>query len=297
MIWSLPILGGAVAALAAVAIGLPSPKAAKCGVFPKNNPWNQRVDHAPVSGRSAIYIGHLGSGATLNADFSVPFTTVPGSQRKVPVSFDYRRSSDRGPYPIPPNAPVEEGTDRHLIVVDRGNCRLYELYRARAIDGGARWVAGSGAIWSLRSNHLRPRGWTSADAAGLPILPGLARFDEVRRGAINHALRFTANDIRDSYVYPARHSDGDSGSGNAPPMGTRFRLRPSFDTSHFPRQARIILTALKRYGMILADSGKPYLLTGAPSGGWNDSDLASLERVKGSDLQVVDTRGLPKPGR
>jgi hypothetical protein len=292
------LLGGGVAAFATGAIGLPSSSAAKCPVFPRNNPWNQRVDHAPVSRRSSAYVSTLGRDESLEADFSIPYTTVPKSQRKVPVSFDYRRTSDHGPYPIPPDAPIEQGTpDRHVIIVQRDSCRLYELYRARPLDGGARWAAGSGATWNLRSNHLRPRGWTSADAAGLPIFAGLARYDEVKHGKIDHALRFTAYNIRWNYVYPARHSDGDSGSRNAPPMGTRFRLRPSFDTSGFPKQARIILKALKRYGMFLADSGAPFLLSGAPSGDWNDDDLDALRRVKGSDLQAVDTSRLPKPAR
>jgi hypothetical protein len=297
ILWATPLLAAAVAALAAGAIGLAPSSAPKCKIFPRNNPWNQRVDHAPVSRRSGTYIAHLGRDASLFADVTVPYTTVPGSQRKVRVSFEYRRTSDHVPYPIPPDAPIEDGDDRHVIVLDRDKCRLYELYDARPIDGGGRWAAGSGATWNLRSNRLRPRGWTSADAAGLPILAGLIRYDEVKRGRIDHALRVTAYDIRSTFVYPARHSDGDTDSRSAPPMGTRFRLRPSFDTSRFPRQARIILVALKRYGMFLADTGKPYLITGAPSDGWNHDDLESLRRVKGSDLQVVDTSGLPKPER
>lgn len=294
--WATPLLVAVVAALATGAIGLPDSGGPGCRIFPRNNPWNQRVDHAPVSRRSAAFIAHLGPGNSLAPDFTVPFNTVPASQRKVPVNFDYRRVSDRGPYPIPQNVQVEDASDRHVIVLQRGSCKLYELYDAHPAGGG-RWAAVSGAIWNLRSNHLRPRGWTSADAAGLPILPGLARYDEVRRGRIDHALRFTAYGARSTFVYPARHTDGDSGSPNAPPMGTRLRLRPGFDVSRFPRQARVILTALKRYGMFLADTGGPYLITGAPSDGWNYDQLDTLRRVKGSDLQVVDTRRLPKPGR
>jgi hypothetical protein len=296
MIWAVPLLAAVVATVATGAIGLAPSGASPCHVFPRNNPWNQRVDHAPVSQRSGVYISHLGPSHALADDFTVPYTTVPASQRKVPVSFEYRRVSDHGPYPIPPNVHVEDASDRHVIVLQRGSCKLYELYDAHALAGGKRWAAVSGAIWNLRSNHLRPRGWTSADAAGLPILPGLARFDEVKRGRIDHALRFTAYGIRSTFVYPARHSDGESRSPGAPPMGTRFRLRPSFDVSRFPRQARIILTALKRYGMFLADTGGPYLITGAPSDGWNYDDLSALRRVKGSDLQVVDSRRLPRPG-
>jgi hypothetical protein len=304
MILALALFGGAVAALATGAIGLPSSvvrpstNAGGCRIFPANNPWNQRIDRAPVARRSGRFVGELGLGESLMADFSIPYATVSGSQPKVRVSFENRRESDRGPYPIPPNAPVEGGTpDKHVIVLERDNCRLYELYNAHPINGGARWAAGSGATWNLRSNHLRPRGWTSADAAGLPILPGLARYDEVKRGKIDHALRFTAYNIRWNYVYPARHSDGDSGSADAPPMGTRFRLRRGFDTSRFPPQSKVILKALKRYGMILADTGAPIQVSGAPSGGWNDGDLESLTRVKGRDFEAVDTGRLPTPGR
>jgi hypothetical protein len=291
------LAGVAVTAVATCgASGQPSSEAPACGVFPADNPWNQRIDGAPVHRRSKAFIRHLGRKASLLADFSIPYTTVPASQPKVPVSFFYDQS-DRGPYPIPPNAPIERGTpDRHVIVLDRDECRLYELYKARRIAKGKRWRAGSGAIWDLKRNHFRPRGWTSADAAGLPMFPGLARYDELARGGIDHALRFTADDIRSTFVYPARHTDGRSHSRNAPPMGARFRLRRSFDVSKFPPQARAILAALKRYGMILADSGDPYLLSGAPSKGWDFEDLESLRRVKGSDLQAVDTRRLPKPG-
>jgi hypothetical protein len=297
LIWGLPVIGIAVAVVATGAVGLAPSNAPACRLLPANNPWNQRVDGAPVVGRSRAFIAHLGSNASVFADFSIPYVTVPSSQRRVPVRFHYWRESDRGRYPIPPNAPVEPGTpDRHVIVLDRDRCRLYELYKARRLAGGKRWRAGSGAIWNLRSNRLRPRGWTSADAAGLPILPGLARFDEAQRGEIDHALRFTAEDVRDAYVYPARHSDGRSSSRNAPPMGSRFRLRADFDTSGFPPQAQVILETLKRYGMILADSGPAFSLGGTPAAGWNLDDLESLRRVKGRDLEVVDTGRQPKPG-
>jgi hypothetical protein len=296
IIWALALVGVALAAVATGAVGLPPTRAPACALLPADNPWNQRVDGAPVLSQSADFAQHLGADASVFADFSIPYVTVPGSQRRVPVRFHYWRESDRGRYPIPRNPPVERGTpDRHLLVLDRDNCRLYELYKARRVKGRKSWRAGSGAIWNLRSNRLRPKGWTSADAAGLPILPGLARFDEVRRGVIDHALRFTAEGIRDTYVYPARHSDGRSSSSGAPPMGARFRLRASFDTSSFPPQSKVILEALKRYGMILADSGPAFSLGGAP-GGWNGDDLDSLRRVKGHDLEAVDTSGLPQPG-
>jgi hypothetical protein len=296
IILALALAAAAVTAVATGAIGLPPAKAPACPVLPADNPWNQPVDRAPALSRSAAYTEHLGANASVFADFSIPYVTVPRSQRRVPVHFHYWRESDRGRYPIPRNAPVERGTpDRHLLVLDRDNCRLYELYKARPVKGGKSWRAGSGAIWNLRSNRLRPKGWTSADAAGLPILPGLARFEEVRRGVIDHALRFTAEGIHNTYVYPARHTDGRSGSSGAPPMGSRFRLRASFDTSGFPPQSRVILEALKRYGMILADSGPAFSLGGAP-GGWNRDDLDALRRVKGRDLEAVDTSGLPQPG-
>ena len=186
----------------------------------------------------------------------------------MPVSFDYADESDRGRYPIPPRAPIEGGPgssgDRHVIVVDRSRCRLYELFDAHPLAGGARWHAGSGAIFNLRSNRLRPRGWTSADAAGLPILPGLARYDEVRRGRINHALRFTASRTRRAFVYPARHFASELTDPDLPAMGQRLRLKRGFDISRFPRQSRIVLSALKRYGMILADNGSSWYVSGAP---------------------------------
>jgi hypothetical protein len=205
------------------------------------------------------------------------------------VSFDYADESDRGPYPIPRHVPIEAGSDRHVLLVDRDACRLYELYAAR--HGAAGWHAGSGAIWSLRSNHVRPAGWTSADAAGLPILPGLARYDEVRAGTIRHALRFTVPRTRRAYVYPARHYASASTDPELPPMGLRVRLRAGFDTSGFPRQARIVLEALERYGMILADNGSPWFVTGAPSPHWDDEALHTLGRVHGSDLEVVGPTG------
>jgi hypothetical protein len=220
-------------------------------------------------------------------------------QKRVHVSFQYAAESNRGPYPIPRNAPVEGGRgsdgDRHVIVVDRSRCRLYELFAAYPVKGVASWRAGSGAVWSLRSNHMRPRGWTSADAAGLPILPGLARYYEARRGRIDHALRFTAPRTRKVFVYPARHYASDLTDPALPAMGQRLRLKRGYDISHFPRQARIVLTALKRYGMILADNGSPWYVSGAPSSGWSNDDLHTLQRVPGSAFEVVDSSRLKRP--
>jgi hypothetical protein len=254
-------------------------------------------------------VASIGAGDHLHADFGsglyagrpigIPYTTVPRSQRRVPVRFGYADESNRGPYPIPRNAPVEGGRssdgDRHVIVVDRSRCRLYELYAAYAERGGARWRAGSGAVWSLRSNRMRPRGWTSADAAGLPILPGLARYDEVRRGRIDHALRFTAARTRRAFIYPARHFASNLTDPDLPAMGQRLRLKRGYDIAHFPRQARIVLSALKRYGMILADNGAPWYVSGAPSRGWGNDDLHSLQRVPGSAFEVVDSSRLKRP--
>jgi hypothetical protein len=297
-------------ALVALAPGSTVKRAPRCQVFPPDSHWNVRVDSLPVASDSAALVRSIGLDRPVHPDFGaglyegrpigIPYTTVSRRQRRVRVSFDYADESDRGRYPIPRRAPIEGGRnsdgDRHVIVVDRDRCRLYELFAAHPQEGGRRWRAGSGAVWSLRSNRLRPRGWTSADAAGLPILPGLARYEEVRRGAIDHALRFTAQRTRRAYVYPARHFASSDSDPDLPPMGARVRLRAGFDTSGFPRQARIVLTALKRYGMILADNGSPWFISGAPSSGWNNEDLHELRRVRGADFEVVDTSSLPRPG-
>jgi hypothetical protein len=296
----LPALGLLVAIaflVAPRAPALPLPDAPGCPVFPSDNPWNQRVDGLPAAKRSDTFIRWMGQEDPLYTDFYMPYASVGAKQRRVPVSFFYDSSSDHGRYPIPKNAPVEPGTpDRHVLIVDRDRCKLYELYKARKVRGGRRWRAGSGAIWNLRSNHLRPYGWTSADAAGLPILPGLARYDEVERGVIDHAIRVTGHQVRNKFVYPARHSDGRSRSHKAPPMGTRIRLKASFDITRFPPQAQVILRALQQYGMILADSGAPWFINGTPSGSWDRRQLGTLGAVKGRDFEVVDTSSLPKPG-
>jgi hypothetical protein len=309
-------LGLARASLAALAVTLiaapeawGAPRVGGCPVFPKNNPWNQRVDRLPVVANSDAIVNSIGLRDTMPADFGsglwdggpigIPFTTVAGSQARVPVSFEYADESDRGPYPIPPRAPIEGGRgadgDRHVIVVDRKRCRLYELFAAYPRGGGASWAAGSGAIWNLRSNRLRPRGWTSADAAGLPILPGLARYDEVKRGHIDHALRFTADRTRQAFIYPARHFASDLTNRNLPAMGQRLRLSRGYDISRFPRQARIVLKALKRHGMILADNGSSWYLSGAPDPRWSNDQLHTLDQVPGSAFEVVDTSKLPRP--
>jgi hypothetical protein len=282
------------------------PSAPRCRIFPKSNPWNQRIDDLPKHPRSAKIVRSIGRNEGLHPDFGsgrwegarigIPYTTVPRDQRKVPVRFHYASESDDGPYPIPKDAPIEGGRasdgDRHVIVVDRGRCKLYELFAAYPRDGGDRWRAGSGAIWDLGSNKLRPKGWTSADAAGLPILPGLARFGEVKRGEIKHALRFTVSRTRRKYVYPARHYASDLRSRRLPAMGQRLRLKESFDVSGYPRQVRVILRALKRYGMIVADNGSDWYISGAPHPGWNNEGLHELHDVLGRHFEVVDTSGL-----
>jgi hypothetical protein len=275
------------------------PAAPRCSVFPKTNPWNQRVDTLPVADNSAEIISSIGAGTGLHADFGsglwqgtpigIPITVVGRRQAKSRVSFEYSGESDRGQYPIPRNVKIEGGRsstgDRHALIVDRNSCRLYELYALYPKAHG--WRAGSGAIWSLRSNRLRPAGWTSADAAGLPILPGLARYDEVRRGVIDHALRFTVQRTRRAYVFPARHFASNSNDPSLPPMGLRLRLKASFDVGGYPRQARIVLVALKRYGMLVADNGSSWYITGAPDPHWSNDQLHTLGRVKGSDFEVV----------
>jgi hypothetical protein len=289
----------------------PLPGAKSCPIFPRTSQWNARVDRLPVLAGSGAMVRSIGVDAHMHADFGsglwdggpigIPYVTVPRGQKRLPVRFDYADESDRGRYPIPPRAPVEGGRgsdgDRHVIVVDRSRCRLFELFAAYPDEGGARWRAGSGAVWNLRSNRLRPRGWTSADAAGLPILPGLARYDEVRRGAIDHALRFTVPRTRRAFVYPARHFASSLEDPALPAMGQRFRLKSGFDISRFPRQSRVVLRALKRYGMILADNGSAWYLSGAPNRGWDNDDLHSLHGVPGSAFEAVDTSSLPRPKR
>jgi hypothetical protein len=280
-----------------------------CPVFPADNPWNQRVNTLPVAKNSAALIAQIGLSSPVHPDFGtvyngapngIPYAVVSNATKRVPVSFQYASESDGHLYPLPRNAPIEGGPrssgDRHVIVVNKDTCTDYELFAAYPLSGGARWKAGSGAIFSLRSDKLRPAGWTSADAAGLPILAGLAIYGEAASGAIRHALRFTAPCTSAHYVYPARHEAGSCGSG-APPMGLRVRLEASVNISHLPRQARIVAQALKTYGMILADNGSPWYISGAPSPHWNDDALHELGQLSGRDFQVVDTGSLPHPGR
>ena len=290
----LPLQGAAADAVARVTI----PGAPKCEIFPSDNVWNERVDTLPVASDSSTMVASIGLNAYLHPDFSsikggdygIPYNVVGSSVSKKKVKFQYASQSDKGPYPIPKSPKIEGGSDRHVLIVQRNTCRLYELYAAHKTASG--WKAGSGAIWDLSSNALRPAGWTSADAAGLPILPGLVRYDEVAAGAIDHALRFTAPETQKAYIYPARHYASDSTDPTLPPMGLRVRLKASVDISRFGPQARVLLTALKQYGMILADNGSPWYVSGSPSAGWNDDDLHQLQQLHGSDFEVVDTSTL-----
>jgi hypothetical protein len=276
------------------------PRLAGCPVFPASNVWNQRVDRLPVHPDSARLMRSIGLGEPLHPDFGsfegygIPWNVVDGATPRSEVSFIWPDESDAGPYPIPDGPRIEGGSDRHILMIDRDACRLYELFAAEGGPDG-RWAAGSGAIWDLRSNALRPRGWTSADAAGLPILAGLVRRSEVADGAIRHALRFTAPRTRRAFIYPARHFASDKTDPDLPPMGLRVRLKRTVDIGGFPRQARVILRALQRYGMILADNGSPWYVTGAPHPGWDDDALHTLHRITGADFEAVDTRGLRNP--
>jgi hypothetical protein len=281
----------------------PSPTGtpASCTVFPSTNVWNKDISTLPVRSDSAAMITAIGASAPLHPDFSstayngglgygIPFNITGSSTPTYSVSFAYADESDPGPYPIPASPKIEGGSDRHLLSWDTQACYLYELYDA--VYTGGQWTAGSGAIWDLRSNALRPAGWTSADAAGLPILPGLVRYDEVAAGAILHALRFTAPYSAKSYIYPARHQAGCTGTSCVPPMGLRLRLKASVNISSFSAADQVILLALKRYGMLLADNGSPMYITGAPDSRWNDDDLHVLTTLHGSDFEAVDTTGL-----
>ena len=278
------------------------PAKGECPVFPADNIWNVRVDHLPVDVRSDAYIQSIGANTGLHPDFGsgtwdggpigIPYNTVPGNQAKVSVTFDYADESDPGPYPIPFNPAIEYGSDHHILIVDRDQCKLYELWDSRQ-DANGHWSAGSGAIFDLQSNALRPSGWTSADAAGLPILPGLARCEEVTAGAIHHALRFTAARTQQKYVWPARHFASSITDANVPPMGQRFRLKASLDLSRYSSQTRVILTALQTYGMILADNGSNGYISGSPGACWMDDTLVTeLRSVTVAAFEAVDVSGL-----
>lgn len=291
------LLSGA-AAGNAVGYGKPGPgtRLAGCPVLPKSNAWNRDISKAKVHPRSARYIRSIGRGTTLHPDFGsgrygdygIPFRVVGRKQRRIPVLFTaFGSESDPGPYPIPLDTRIEGGSDDHVIALQRGTCRLYELYRARR--GKGRWLADSGAKFDLRSNRLRPAGWTSADAAGLPILPGLARAGEASKGAIHHALRVTVSETQRGYIHPARHFASNSGDRDLPPMGLRLRLKRGYPLAGFTGQARAILVAMKRFGLIVADNGSDMYFGGAPDRRWNDDALDRLKSVPARAFEAVAT--------
>ncbi|HET6582272.1 MAG TPA: hypothetical protein VFG69_02470 [Nannocystaceae bacterium] len=278
--------------------GVPS----DCTIFPADNPWNTDISAFPVHANSDAFIAAIGLDTGMHADFGtewegapigIPWVVVPADQPRVPVTFEYD-DSDPGPYPIPPDAPIEGGPDadgdRHIIALDLDDCRLYELFAAYTDDGGASWSAGSGAIFDLRSNDLRPEGWTSADAAGLPIFPGLVRYEEVvEQGAIEHALRFTVSSSQRGYIHPATHFASDDTNPDLPPMGLRVRMKADYDCSGLASEIQVICTALKRYGMFVADNGSDWYLSGAPHPMWNDDNLHDIDGITGAAFEVVET--------
>jgi len=300
--------GDSLVYLPLISTAVASPTVAGCAVFPPDNIWNTPIDTLPVDANSTLYVATIGATAHVHADFGsgywpptstmpigIPYTDVPGAQPAVDVSFYYAGESDPGPYPIPPDAPIEGGPDsagdRHVLVIDRDNCVLYELFDAWPQTDGS-WEAGSGAIFDLSSHALRPDGWTSADAAGLPILPGLVRYDEVAAGEIRHAIRFTAPQTRDEHVWPARHDASTLTNIQYPPMGQRFRLKADFDISGFSPAVQVILQGLKTYGMILADNGSAWYISGAPDERWDNDVLHELHDVPGSAFEAVDVSSL-----
>jgi len=292
-----------VVAIAVPAAALPPPGAPGCPVFPSNNVWHADVSHLPVNKHSSAWLASMNASSThLHPDFGpsggfpygIPYDVVPSSHAKVYLSFDYADESDKGPYPFDQNTKIEGGQnadgDRHAIMIDSGTCKLYELYDAHYSSSGS--TAGSGAIWSLTSNALRPAGWTSADAAGLPVFAGLVRPDEVNAGNVDHAIRVTAQQTDRSYIWPARHFASSVSNHNLPPMGARFRLKASYDISHFRADTQTILRAMKKYGLIVADNGSNWYFQGTAEKGWNTTLLDQLKTVPASAFEAVDESSL-----
>lgn len=282
-----------------------APDLAGCAIFPSDHIWNTPIDSLPVDKNSSLYVSTIGTDRTFHPDFGsglyegqpigIPYTVVSGSQPKITVEFDYADESDAGPYPIPNDAPIEGGAnsdgDRHVLVVDKNACILYELFYAYLQQDGS-WTAGFGAIFDLNDYALRPDTWTSADAAGLPILPGLVRYEEVAAGEIKHAIRFTAPQTRKAYVWPARHHASSLSDERYPPLGQRFRLKADFDISDFSPEIQVIMQAMKTYGIILADNGSSWYLSGAPDERWDNDMLRELKQLTGSDFEAVDVSSL-----
>ena len=282
-----------------------SPVLSGCPILPADNIWNTPVDTMPVAAGSNAMIDSIGRDTALHPDFGsgtwegspigIPITLVDSTQTMVSVNFDYSDESDPGPYPIPPDAQIEGGPagdgDRHILLFDKDTCRLYELFYAWPEQDGS-WSAGSGAIYDLNSNNLRPEGWTSADAAGLPILPGLIRYDEVAAGTVNHAIRFTVAQSRDTYLWPARHYASSLTGSQYPPMGQRFRLKATVDISGFSPEIQVILLAMKKYGLIVADNGSDWYISGEPDERWDNDMLHELKQLTGNDFEAVDVSSL-----
>ena len=304
----LPALAVVAATVVVAACNPPAshvPGAPNCPLSPATSYWRADVSKLPVLATSATYVASEGATTGVHADFGsglwnggpigIPYTTVPGTQAKVAMTFDYASESDPGPYPFPANAPIEGGSastgDRHVLVVDRDACKLYETWDSHPNPDGS-WHAGSGAVFDLNSNALRPAGWTSADAAGLPILPGLVRYDEVASGVVRHAIRMTVPHTQQAYLWPARHQAGESTNANLPHMREWFRLKASIDPNSFDPAVRPIIVALQHYGAIVADNGSAWYLSGAPDSRWNNDLLATLSCIKGSDFEAVDTHSL-----
>jgi len=310
----------AIGVTSAGAVG-PYPDLSSCSVFPDPPPgtpanapslateaaWNQDIFKAPVARNSAATIAYINAhgGNLLHPDFGspraygFPYAVIGAGQRKLPIHYTaYGDESDPGPFPVPKGAPVEGGNgsdgDRHVLVVDRSTCTLYELYRAFFRGGGgARWNADSGTRWDLRSGERRADSWTSADAAGLPIFPGLVRYDEVASGHLEHAIRVTFDSTRNAWVHPASHCAGDTSDPNAPAMGTRLRLKAGYGLGGFSGGAKVIAEAMKRYGMIVADNGSNWYFSGSSDRRWGDENLNQLKRIPGSAFQVVKSAAAP----
>jgi hypothetical protein len=297
------VVGGVAGPVGADRAGKPI-AGTSCSEFPADNWWHADVRDLPVHERSAQWLSHMSTGSDLHPDFGpsygdgpnygIPITVVSSSHRKVRVRFQYVGESDRVRYPLGKDTRIEGGRnssgDRHAIVVDRGKCRLYETWATRNRNG--RWFAGSGATWSLRSNALRPDGWTSADAAGLPILPGLLRWNEVRDDRVDHAIRFTTDVTSRHHLWPARHDAGSTSSMAYPPMGARFRLKASYDDGDLSPKARIVVAAMKKYGLVLADNGSPWFFQGEQSSQWPERLIEDLKTIPASSFVAVDTSSL-----
>jgi len=302
---AVPGAGASPRAAALVARGTTVPGAPNCPMFPADNVWNTPVNKLPVDPHSAAWLASMnaantnlhpdfGSSGDPAAPYGIPFVVVSPTHPFVPVSFLYASESDKGPYPFGADTPIEGGQnasgDRHALMVDPKTCTLYELYDANYSPSHS--TAGSGAIWNLRSNHLRPATWTSADAAGLPILPGLLTWSEVRSGAVTHAIRMTAEETDTAFIWPARHEAGSRSDPNLPPMGARFRLKASFDISHYSRDVRVVLSAMKRYGLILADNGSNWYFQGSAENDWPDAFIEQLKTVPASAFEAVNESSL-----